>query len=284
MSDFVTFVCQETGGSGASCTDGSSTDTNAAHAHHLQAAQFQLQHAAVASLGRSSQKSSSSSVSSSASAASAAAAVAAAAAQYQQYSTMLPPPPLPPMARPVAIIRSTGDLTMVGSPPSSMSPPVSGSGASASGASPHHHHHPHHPHSSHIHHSVDHCNDVVSVSSTPTPSNTTTNTTSGSTTSMSPTTTTVMSSRQQQQTTGGGVVELEAATSPSPLSPQSQIDVGRKISAATSPSSSTSTSVALSRLSAQPYSTTNGREYFNHFHTQSAPVSVCNSSIWEYDQ
>uniref|UniRef100_A0A1A9VWP5 CTF/NF-I domain-containing protein n=1 Tax=Glossina austeni TaxID=7395 RepID=A0A1A9VWP5_GLOAU len=42
---------------------------------------------------------------------------AAAAAHYQQYSTMLPPPPLPPMARPVAIIRSTGDLTMVGSPP-----------------------------------------------------------------------------------------------------------------------------------------------------------------------
>lgn len=37
---------------------------------------------------------------------------------------MLPPPPLPPMARPVAIIRSTTDLTtMVNSPASSITPP-----------------------------------------------------------------------------------------------------------------------------------------------------------------
>lgn len=40
---------------------------------------------------------------------------------------MLPPPPLPPMARPVAIIRSTGDVTMSGtnSPPASITPPGS---------------------------------------------------------------------------------------------------------------------------------------------------------------
>lgn len=43
--------------------------------------------------------------------------------QYPQYNTMLPPPPLPPMARPVAIIRSS-DLTMVNSPPTSISPPT----------------------------------------------------------------------------------------------------------------------------------------------------------------
>lgn len=50
-----------------------------------------------------------------------------ASAQYSQYSTMLPPPPLPPMARPVAIIRSPGDLSMVSSAPSSnqMTPPQS---------------------------------------------------------------------------------------------------------------------------------------------------------------
>lgn len=36
-------------------------------------------------------------------------------------ATMLPPPPLPPMARPVAIIRSTGDVT--NSPPTSITPP-----------------------------------------------------------------------------------------------------------------------------------------------------------------
>lgn len=43
------------------------------------------------------------------------------ATQYGQYSAMLPPPPLPPMARPVAIIRSTADLA--GSPPASVTPP-----------------------------------------------------------------------------------------------------------------------------------------------------------------
>lgn len=36
---------------------------------------------------------------------------------------MLPPPPLPPMARPVAIIRSTGDLSIINSPPTSITPP-----------------------------------------------------------------------------------------------------------------------------------------------------------------
>ncbi|XP_050314296.1 nuclear factor 1 X-type isoform X3 [Anthonomus grandis grandis] len=47
----------------------------------------------------------------------------------QQYfsSTMLPPPPLPPMARPIAIIRSTGEVTMSGtnSPPPNITPPCS---------------------------------------------------------------------------------------------------------------------------------------------------------------
>lgn len=36
---------------------------------------------------------------------------------------MLPPAPLPPMARPVAIIRSTGDLSMINSPTNSVTPP-----------------------------------------------------------------------------------------------------------------------------------------------------------------
>ncbi|XP_026472637.1 nuclear factor 1 A-type isoform X2 [Ctenocephalides felis] len=47
------------------------------------------------------------------------------ATQYGQYSAMLPPPPLPPMARPVAIIRSTADLAS--SPPASVTPPDDGS-------------------------------------------------------------------------------------------------------------------------------------------------------------
>ncbi|XP_021922795.1 nuclear factor 1 X-type isoform X8 [Zootermopsis nevadensis] len=43
-------------------------------------------------------------------------------------STMLPPPPPPPMARPVAIIRSTGELTVTtaNSPPASSTPPMGG--------------------------------------------------------------------------------------------------------------------------------------------------------------
>lgn len=76
LSDFVTFVCQE--------TDQSGQNSN------------QVQQ----SLSRSPKPQ-----------------------QYPQYNTMLPPPPLPPMARPVAIIRSS-DLTMVNSPPTSITPPT----------------------------------------------------------------------------------------------------------------------------------------------------------------
>ena len=49
-------------------------------------------------------------------------------AQYYP-SSMLPPPPPPPMARPVAIIRSTGELTVTatGTGSSSASPPAGGS-------------------------------------------------------------------------------------------------------------------------------------------------------------
>ncbi|XP_066255240.1 nuclear factor 1 B-type isoform X1 [Euwallacea similis] len=76
LSDFVTFVCQE-------------TDSN-------QNAQMQ------SNLSRSPKP------------------------QYFS-STMLPPPPLPPMARPVAIIRSTGEVAMGGtnSPPPNITPPCS---------------------------------------------------------------------------------------------------------------------------------------------------------------
>lgn len=56
-------------------------------------------------------------------------------ASYPQYSSMLPPPPLPPMARPVAIIRSTGDLSIANSPPNSVTSPLSGTPI----PSPHHH-------------------------------------------------------------------------------------------------------------------------------------------------
>ncbi|VVC45827.1 Hypothetical protein CINCED_3A011419 [Cinara cedri] len=50
-------------------------------------------------------------------------------------STMLPPPPPPPMARPVAIIRSTGELTIApsNSPPTSNTPPMGGGGGGGGG-------------------------------------------------------------------------------------------------------------------------------------------------------
>ncbi|KAK6620148.1 hypothetical protein RUM44_006548 [Polyplax serrata] len=53
--------------------------------------------------------------------------VARNSAKLAQYypSTMLPPPPPPPMARPVAIIRSTGELA--NSPPTSSTPPMTNS-------------------------------------------------------------------------------------------------------------------------------------------------------------
>lgn len=78
LSDFVTFVCQETDSAG-------------------QASQSSQQ--LTQQLTRSPK------------------------AQYTQYNAMLPPPPLPPMARPVAIIRSTSDLTLRASPPASITPP-----------------------------------------------------------------------------------------------------------------------------------------------------------------
>lgn len=147
--------------------------------------------------------------------------------QYPQYSTMLPPPPLPPMARPVAIIRSTGDLTMVGSPPSSITPPP---GSSATMSSPHH-------------------QDQDQGSSTGPNNNTTGSSTPGNNGGNG--TPGVPTSNSLGQTTN------ELSSSP-PLSPQAHMDASRK---------------SLTRIPSNPYS--NAREYtsFNHFHTQSAPVS-----------
>lgn len=83
LSDFVTFVCQDNGSNASSQGSGGGGGQNDVEMARSKSA----------------------------------------ASQYSQYSTMLPPPPLPPMARPVAIIRSTGDLTMVSS--AQMTPPQS---------------------------------------------------------------------------------------------------------------------------------------------------------------
>lgn len=168
LSDFVTFVCQE-------------TDANA------QSAEYQVQH-----VSRSPKS------------------------QYPQYSTMLPPPPLPPMARPVAIIRSTGDLTMVSSPPSSITPPT------VSVSSPHH----------------------SSESEVTASTNGRVSSSNGSN-SLNP---------SNSVTANGN----DISSSP-PLSPQTHIDVTRK---------------SLARISSSPYPTSRDYASFNHFHPQSAQVSL----------
>uniref|UniRef100_A0A1B0AY02 CTF/NF-I domain-containing protein n=1 Tax=Glossina palpalis gambiensis TaxID=67801 RepID=A0A1B0AY02_9MUSC len=242
------------------------------HGHPQTSSHFQLQHAAAAAaVGRSPKLS--------------AVSAAAAAAHYQQYSTMLPPPPLPPMARPVAIIRSTGDLTMVGSPPTStaMSPPP----LASSGDSPRHHqsHHSLHQHHQHHHHhqqhqqhtTIDHSSNTSGTLSVMTSKSTNT---SAASQDSSNSTVTVCSSNNSSD-----LAVASASTSPPPAptqSPQSHIiDVARcKTSPTSSAASAVSSVSALTRISAQPYSNTNSRDsYFNHFHTQTTPLLGYTSSI-----
>ncbi|KAM7349068.1 nuclear factor I isoform 3-T3 [Cochliomyia hominivorax] len=275
MSEFVAYVCQDTASVNPSEAD--------LHAHHHQtSSHFQLQHAAAAAaVGRSPKLS--------------AVSAAAAAAHYQQYSTMLPPPPLPPMARPVAIIRSTGDLTMVASPPTSASitpPPLTS--VSSAGDSPRHHHHSHqqmqqhHAHSHHHHHhqqsqqhghhqqqhtTIDHS---TSTGLSSLSSKITNTTASSSNQDSGNNTITVGSSTNSSDL----VVASTSSASPPPpgptQSPQSHIiDVARCKTSPTSSSAAIAVSTptsALTRIAAQPYPQTNGREYFNHFHTQTTPL------------
>ncbi|KAL9877682.1 nuclear factor I isoform 2-T5 [Glossina fuscipes fuscipes] len=265
MTDFVAYVCQDTNVP----PGGGSADE---HGHPQTSSHFQLQHAAAAAaVGRSPKLS--------------AVSAAAAAAHYQQYSTMLPPPPLPPMARPVAIIRSTGDLTMVGSPPTStaMSPPP----LASSGDSPRHHqsHHSLHQHHQHHHHhqqhqqhtTIDHSSNTSGTLSVMTSKSTNT---SAASQDSSNSTVTVCSSNNSSD-----LAVASASTSPPPAptqSPQSHIiDVARcKTSPTSSAASAVSSVSALTRISAQPYSNTNSRDsYFNHFHTQTTPLLGYTSSI-----
>ncbi|XP_055922013.1 nuclear factor 1 X-type isoform X1 [Eupeodes corollae] len=219
LSDFVTFVCQETDSNPH--ISGSAT-SSASSASVAAVSQFQVQH-----VGRSLK------------------------AQYAQYSTMLPPPPLPPMARPVAIIRSTGDLTMVGSPPSSITPPA----ASASTiSSPSHHHQdqdPGLPNGS----SSNGGGRNSSTGGSGSNSNTgTTNTGGNSSTG---------SSSGNSGSNGCNIGQSTEISSVSP--PLSHLDVTRK---------------NLARISSNPYPP-NGREYvpFNNFHSQPTPLLGYTTSI-----
>ncbi|XP_033237056.1 nuclear factor 1 A-type isoform X1 [Drosophila pseudoobscura] len=152
------------------------------------------------------------------------------------HSTMLPPM-LPPMARPVAIIRTSGDLAMVHSPPS---PPVS------------------------TNHSPNVTNNTLCVTKNGLePENSrNTNNIEGNNSPIN----TDTSSHSVNCTT------LVTSTSPQPqpqaplsTSPHAYLENGRcKLSPVASNS--------LSRITTQMYPSSNGREYFNHFHSQSTSL------------
>ncbi|XP_034670591.1 nuclear factor 1 A-type isoform X1 [Drosophila subobscura] len=163
------------------------------------------------------------------------------AAHY--HSTMLPPM-LPPMARPVAIIRTSGDLAMVHSPPS------------PSGST---NHSPNTPNNS---------LGVAKIGLEPENSRNT-NTMEGNNSPIN----TDSSSHSVHCTTLVTSISPQPQPQPQPPQPQPQaplstnpyLENGRcKLSPAASSS--------LSRITTQMYPSSNGREYFNHFHSQSSSL------------
>ncbi|KAH8376037.1 hypothetical protein KR093_010538, partial [Drosophila rubida] len=99
ISDFVTYVCED-GGHAASIqtTSGSSDSTAFSHAHtHSHQVAVHSPHYQIHQQLRSSKLT---------------------GVQSPHYHSTMLPPMLPPMARPVAIIRTSGDLAMIESPPS----------------------------------------------------------------------------------------------------------------------------------------------------------------------
>lgn len=333
MSEFVAYVCQDTGVAAPA-----TPSDELAHGHHLHHVHHPHHHHHLYTGVATSSSSSSSSSSSTSShfqlqqAAAVAAtsgrnsklnavSAAAAVAHYQQYSSMLPPPPLPPMARPVAIIRSTSDLSMVvgGSPPATSAttvisatsspppqpmttslPPSSNALSSAVVVSAHHslHHHQHHSHHQHQqqqqhHTTIDHSVNVANTDqqmSSKMDSNGTGNATDScnvekmvvvAVSSATGATATTPSS----PSAAGSTINPENVGIPPTDSPQSSAHIIDVTRCKTSPTGQTSSNLvtdgpsnsptALTRISpAQTYVNTNGRDaYFNHFHTQTAPVS-----------
>ncbi|XP_023158707.1 uncharacterized protein LOC101462555 isoform X3 [Ceratitis capitata] len=262
ISELVTYVCQESDGL-----------NDVHHAPHHNQTHFQLQTIATDTIAppiNRNPKLSSSAVSS-----------VHTPSHFQQYSTMLPPPPLPPMARPVAIIRSTGDLMMVEHPPSSVTPPNS-SQLSVKVSGRHQQRLQHHTQSHTGMHSQ--LTDVKHGESnhnnqSPNPSRIVSGDSRIATTTSSTIDagTVVVNSNMQinTSTASGGnkstssSTDISAACSPpASLSPQGHIDVGRNAK-----------SSSIGRITAQSYSAATSREYFNHFHTQTTPLLGYTSSI-----
>jgi len=153
------------------------------------------------------------------------------------HSTMLPPM-LPPMARPVAIIRTSGDLAMVQSPPSASANQSSNLVSNSLCV----------PKGSLI---DDDSRNVNTMESNQSPINTDAD--SNTNTSANDCTTLV--------TRGSPLPQPE-----SPTSSHSATDPTRC-------KMHTIASNSLTRIATQMYPATNSREYFNHFHSQSTSVS-----------
>ncbi|XP_055385484.1 nuclear factor 1 A-type isoform X2 [Condylostylus longicornis] len=289
LTDFVTFVCQEQQQQQQQHDPSNNSNQNSSD-------QFQVQNVGVSrnsSTGSSATSSKTSSL------------------QYPQYSTMLPPPPLPPMARPVAIIRSTADLTMVGSPPSSISPPSAANTGSISSPQSHpqqqqqqHHHHHHHQQQQQQQQNRSDTNDQHNLQQTNTSTssagggsgnvsnsnnnggsnnngnngggnNNSNSSNNGGDNQSNPGTPKNSSGPSGSTNSGNNSKNCQSTdmTSSPPLSPQdNNMDIVCRKS---------SSSSSLTRISSNPYPT--GRDYatFNHhFHTQSsAPLLGYTSSI-----
>ncbi|XP_049315542.1 mucin-5AC isoform X2 [Bactrocera dorsalis] len=256
MSEFVTYVCQETGNS--------NPQINEVHLPPHPQSHFQLQ--TVSTEGPSSSRNPKLS----------SAAPSAQPSHYQQYSTMLPPPPLPPMARPVAIIRSTGGLTMVESPPLSATPPNSNQSGKESSRHQqtqldhqNQHQTPCHTLSHPQHVAVEHgdsSSQILTVNTSTNTSGSNANTTSVSSTTDAVTVPTSNMQKNTSATSGSNNSSssstdiVVASSSPPPISPQEHIDVVRSTKFST-----------IGRFGTQSYSAATSREYFNHFHSQTTP-------------
>ncbi|XP_030379333.1 uncharacterized protein LOC115627723 isoform X2 [Scaptodrosophila lebanonensis] len=210
ISDFVTYVCQDTGHSTTTITPGTAENHPFQHTHpHATATHVHSPHYQIHQQLRNSK-------------------LTAAPSTHYQYSTMLPPPPLPPMARPVAIIRTNGDLAMVQSPPPS-------SANQASSLS----------------------NDTLCVRKS--------GLNDDSRGTMESNNSPINSETGPHNVNCTTLVTTSSPQPQAPTSPQVCIETGR---CKMSPVACNS----LTRIATQMYPSTNGREYFNHFHTQSTSL------------
>ncbi|KPU74697.1 uncharacterized protein Dana_GF21690, isoform D [Drosophila ananassae] len=207
ISEFVTYVCQDSNHNTITGSVGNNTFQHGP-ASHFQIHQ-QLRSAKLAS-----------------------------SPSTHYHSTMLPPM-LPPMARPVAIIRSSGDLTLVQTP----SPAINSVNSSPNVTS--------------------NISDVAK-SNSDSENNRSLDTIETNTRPITSDTIQQNVHSSENELIGGSSPRPHANASTSP-NPQNYNDSGRCKASSAGLNS-------VSRITAQMYSSSNNREYFNHFHSQASPL------------